>query len=226
MFCFIEDKRDYQPTTDARRLIDRYQLNKFQLVFSITKLVQKGRVPITYAATSAFSTVMVAKTTLLRYQDLNVRCVPRTGHSRGGDEVLIVIPRLDRRKSEFLSPWQSIGVISACLALELHFEHPSLDSVIPVEISSVDSKTVALRTPPCPRNTEGNQTLLVHIVIIQNNEEIARVEFLYYSSKFFFERLDRMSLPLVVVRQCPNCGTSFADNPTDFVHSDDYETVQ
>ena len=86
--------------TDVRQFIDRYQLNKFQLVFSIARLFENGRVPITYAVTSAFSIVMVAKTWLLSHLNSNVRCAPRSGDGEGGEEILMLIPRLDRRKGE------------------------------------------------------------------------------------------------------------------------------
>ena len=169
--------------TNVRQLIDRYQLDKFQLVFSITRLFENGRVPVIYAVTSAFSIIMAAETSLLCPPKSNVQYAPRTGDVQGGEKILMVIPRLDPRKCAFASFWTSVGLIFYSLAFQLNFEHHALHNIFPVEITSLDSKTVSFRTPPCPRDLQGNQTLSMDIVVTQNNAEIARVDFLYRASK-------------------------------------------
>jgi hypothetical protein len=50
-----------------------------------------------------------------------------------------------------------------------------------IQIDFVDTKTIAFITPPCPVKAIENQKLEIPIVVIQGNEEIARINFLYQS---------------------------------------------
>jgi len=50
-----------------------------------------------------------------------------------------------------------------------------------ISIDFVDTKTISFVTPPCPVEVNGNQKLEIPIVVIQGNEEIARINFLYQS---------------------------------------------
>jgi len=52
-----------------------------------------------------------------------------------------------------------------------------------IQVDFVDTKTIAFLTPPCPIQAIGNQRMYVPIVVLQGNEEIARVNFLYQSCK-------------------------------------------
>jgi hypothetical protein len=102
-----KDERDIQrldDITDARKLIDLYQLGKSQLVFSLAELVNKNPLPVIYDATSVFSNIMTAitPTSATNEEDSSIRCVPKKGYWHGGDEILMYIPKIDKRKSNLL----------------------------------------------------------------------------------------------------------------------------
>ncbi len=67
------------------------------------------------------------------------------------------------------------------LACKIIFEHPLMNNMDEISIDFVDTKTISFVTPPCPVEVIGNQKLQIPIVVIQGNEEIARVNFLYES---------------------------------------------
>jgi hypothetical protein len=41
---------------------------------------------------------MIALTTSINDDDISVRCSPQKGDCQGGDEILIVVPKIDKRK--------------------------------------------------------------------------------------------------------------------------------
>jgi hypothetical protein len=96
-----QDGRDIQRTndlTDARRLIDAYQLGSSRLIFSIAESINDNMFPVIYDTTSVYSNIMTATTTTTNDDNSCVRCAPRKGDWHGGDDILMVVPKLDRRK--------------------------------------------------------------------------------------------------------------------------------
>ncbi len=95
-----EDIQRLDDPTDARKLIEIYQLNKSQLVFSLAELVSKNQLPVIYDVTTVCSNIMIAmpSATASSFDESSVKCVPRKGSWEGGDEVLMVIPKIDRRR--------------------------------------------------------------------------------------------------------------------------------
>ncbi|CAF4973702.1 unnamed protein product [Rotaria sp. Silwood1] len=166
-----KDTSDIQRTSDsydARKLMDIYQLGKSQLLFSIAELINDTLIPVIYDATSVFSKIMTAiKTTATTKNDESyVRCAPQKGNWLGGDEILMVIPKLDKRK-----------------ICQVYFEYSTINKTNHIPVEFVDLKTIAFRSPPCPIQVIENQQMEVSIVVIQSDEEIARVNFLYQSCK-------------------------------------------
>ncbi len=108
LFSLLSDEKDIQridDPNDARKLIDLYQLRKSQLVFSLAELVYEDQLPVIYDATSIYSNIMTAippSTVATNNGDLSIRCVPQKGYWHGGDEILMVIPKIDKRKSNLL----------------------------------------------------------------------------------------------------------------------------
>jgi hypothetical protein len=45
---------------------------------------------------------MTAMTTTVNDDDISVRCSPQRGDSQGGEEVLMVIPKVDKRRGTFI----------------------------------------------------------------------------------------------------------------------------
>ena len=99
-----DGQRDIQRVDDlrdARKIIEVYQLNRSQLVFSLAELVNENQLPVIYAATAIGSNIMTAipsSSSSNSPEDREVRCAPTKGLWRGGEEILMVIPRLDRRR--------------------------------------------------------------------------------------------------------------------------------
>ncbi|CAM4842287.1 unnamed protein product [Rotaria magnacalcarata] len=165
---FNSDEKDngrLQDPTDVRRFIEIYELKKSQLVFSIAALQPDTLLPVIYDISSAFSHVMTAITASMNDEDIGFRCSPRKGDCKGGDEIIMVIPKIDRRKS-----------LTVC------FEHPSINSRSTVNLEFVDTKTILFYSPPCPFTlTIDNPTVSIPIVVTQNNLVIAHVDFIYQS---------------------------------------------
>ncbi|CAF1500034.1 unnamed protein product [Rotaria sordida] len=162
------DEKDISCATNlhnARRIIDTYQLGKSQLLFSIAELVSDDLSFDIYHKTSVYSIIMTANTlTHINNDESFVRCVPTKGHWNGGDDILMIIPKLDKRK-----------------ACQIYFECPSSNKKDLIHFEFVDMKTIAFTTPPCPIQANGNQSIEIPIVVHQNDNEIARVNFLYQS---------------------------------------------
>ncbi|CAF2411645.1 unnamed protein product [Rotaria sp. Silwood2] len=170
LFRLDTDELDV-PSTDnlhnVRSIIDAYQLGKSQLLFSIAELFDDDPLPVIYDVTSVYSHIMTAITTTpIKKEEPCVKCVPKKGCWRGGDDILMVVPKLDRRK-----------------VCQVYFESSSSNNKRPVHFEFVDMKTIAFKSPPCPIQTMENKNIKVSIVIKQRGEEIARVNFMYQSCK-------------------------------------------
>ncbi|CAF3726030.1 unnamed protein product [Rotaria sordida] len=150
---------------DVRRIIDIYQLGKSQLLFSLAELVHDDLLPSIYDETSIYSHIMTANTTThINNNKSFVRCVPTKGHWNGGDDILMIIPKLDKRK-----------------ICQVYFGCSSLNKKRRIHFEFVDMKTITFTTPPCPIQSTGNQSIEIPIVVSQSDVEIARVNFLYQS---------------------------------------------
>ncbi|CAF4194109.1 unnamed protein product, partial [Adineta steineri] len=67
---------------------------------------------------------------------------------------------------------------------EIYFEYPSLQRQEPVSFRFVDSKTITFTTPSCLIEVNENHKIEVPIVVRQNNQEVARVNFCYEPSTY------------------------------------------
>ncbi len=88
--------------TDPRKIIETYQLAQSQLLCSIAYFKNNQRPPIIYAVSSVFSQIMTAMTTQTNDDEISVRCSPQRGDPQGSDEILMVIPKIDKRKGNFI----------------------------------------------------------------------------------------------------------------------------
>ncbi|CAF3772748.1 unnamed protein product [Rotaria socialis] len=165
---FNSDEKDndrLQDPTDVRRFIEIYELKKSQLVFSIATIQANTQLPVIYDISSVFSHVMTAITAPMNDEDIGFRCSPKKGDCKGGDEIIMVIPKIDRRKS-----------LTVC------FEHPSINSRCNVSLEFLDTRTILFYSPPCPLMlTIDNPTVSIPIVVTQNSAVIAHVDFIYQS---------------------------------------------
>ncbi|CAF2823875.1 unnamed protein product [Rotaria sp. Silwood2] len=163
------DEQDIPLTADlynARKIIRVYQLEKSQLLFSIAERFHDDPLPVIYDVTSVYSHIMTATTeTSINKEEPCVRCVPKKGCWRGGDDILMVVPKFDRRK-----------------VYQVYFECSSSNNKSQIQFEFVDMKTIAFKTPPCPIQTMGNENTEISIVVNESGEEIARVNFMYQSS--------------------------------------------
>ncbi|CAF4424802.1 unnamed protein product, partial [Adineta steineri] len=65
-------------------------------------------------------------------------------------------------------------------AFTVHFYYPCIEQSDTVGHEFVDAKTISFFTPPCRVPvTRDNPTILVRIVVCQNETEIVRVDFTY-----------------------------------------------
>jgi hypothetical protein len=83
-------------------LISTYQLGQSQLLFSIAELFHESHLPVVYNANSVYSNTMTASTPTVNGDGSSLMCAPQRGDWNGGDEVLMVIPKLDKRKRNLL----------------------------------------------------------------------------------------------------------------------------
>ncbi|CAF3395995.1 unnamed protein product [Rotaria socialis] len=167
--CLLnKDEKDIQRLSDprdARKFIEVYQLGKSKLIFSMADRFQASVLPVIYDTTSVYSQIMTASTVSSTNEDDSViRYVPQTGQWQGGDEILMVIPKLDKRKT-----------------CKVYFENSSSNEKEQVNVEFVDLKTIAFTTPPCPLKMTDNGKIEIPITITQSGEEIARVSFCYES---------------------------------------------
>lgn len=154
-----------QDPTNARRFINVYQLGKSHLVFSLAELVPSNRFPVIYEATSTYSIIMVeSNPPPLNSMDRqpSVICVPNRSNWLGNQDVLMVLTKLDRRKSP-----------------KIMFDHPSMNNLSEIKFEYVDTKTILFTTPAYPIPFEKFETIEVPLVVKQGSDEIARVKFYY-----------------------------------------------
>jgi hypothetical protein len=85
---------------DARKLIEIYQLNKCRFLFSLAEIHNNSARPIIFDLTSVYSDPMVAMNTSTpsNNDESSIRCAPQKGDWQGNDEVLMIIPKIDRRR--------------------------------------------------------------------------------------------------------------------------------
>lgn len=102
LLYFYEDKTDVNHQgKDTRQLIEFYQLNQSQLVFSVVEYYNpRCPTPVVYEASTAYSIIISGQTSLSHNADAEVQYYPRVGDWQGGEQIHMTIPRLDRRKSE------------------------------------------------------------------------------------------------------------------------------
>jgi hypothetical protein len=97
--------------TDARKLIETYQLRQSQLLFSIAVFQNDGQLPVIYDVSSVFAQIMTGDTTKTNDDDISFRCSPLRGDWRGGEEILMVIPKIDKRKGNFIMHFNAFTVL-------------------------------------------------------------------------------------------------------------------
>ncbi|CAF1060927.1 unnamed protein product [Rotaria sordida] len=165
---FNSDEKDIQrleDPTDSKKLIEIYDLRHSQLVFSIAVFQDNIQLPVIYDISSVFSHQMTATTTSIN-NDSSFRCSPQSGDWHGGEEIIMVIPKIDKRKS-----------------FTVRFVHPLINPTSSISLEFLDTKTILFYTPPCPVPlTRNNPSISIPIVVTQNGLEIARVNFVYRSS--------------------------------------------
>ncbi|CAF1188048.1 unnamed protein product [Adineta ricciae] len=152
---------------DAKKIIEFYQLSQSRLFFSLAAFEPEcpTALPVTYNISTVYSHVITGTKVSTNDNDACFRYSPQKGDCQGGDEILMFIPQLDRRKR-----------------LHIRFEHPAIDQRALVQREFVDEKTIAFLTPPCPeRLTRDRPTLTIPIIININDVEINRVYFTYMS---------------------------------------------
>jgi hypothetical protein len=97
------DDQGVDDWSDARKIIEWYQLGHSQLLFSLATFPNNENVPVIYACSSVYSNVMTASTGSSTDEETPPRYAPRRGSVRGGDEILMVIPKIDKRKGSSYS---------------------------------------------------------------------------------------------------------------------------
>jgi hypothetical protein len=170
--------------TDPRKIIEIYQLVQSQLLFSIAIFQNNQPLPVIYDVSSVFSHIMIAMTAQGNDDDISVRCSPQRGDVQGGEEILMVIPKVDKRKgNSIVDLLMNSERDFIFLAFSVRFDHPSMDQRSTVNMVFVDTKTISFYSPPCPvLLTRENPSYSVPIVVTQNNNELARIDFIYQSS--------------------------------------------
>ncbi|CAF1075259.1 unnamed protein product [Rotaria sordida] len=159
----------------SKQLIKLYQLWKSQLVFSLAKRVDDNVFNV-FPGTSVLSQVMMDEMNQKRHevtaaaasvvttddQDVKfVTCAPEKGNWAGGDNVLMVLTKLDRKK-----------------ALHIYFDYVELNQKKNIRYEFVDMKTIAFQTPACLM-VPNDQNRTVSIVAMQDETIIAKFNFLY-----------------------------------------------
>lgn len=115
------------------------------------------------------------------FEDDVVICTPRKGQWSGGDELLITIPKLDKRKGTRTVSMDTRHV-SSFAAFSIYFDYGSANRLGGIRVTFVDTKTIFFRTPPC-KVAPGDQNLKVPIVVVQNDLILTHIEFLYLARK-------------------------------------------
>ncbi|CAF0946284.1 unnamed protein product [Rotaria sp. Silwood1] len=159
---------------DAKQIIETYQLWKSQLVFTVAERLSNNNLPIPIPSTSVTSQIMCDEASrrekepsnnhidcITMLDDDTVRCTPKKGDWNGGDEILMTIPRLDKRK-----------------IFNIYFDYGSMGRLGDIKVTFVDSKTIFFQTPPC-QMLIAEQNFTVPIIVTQNDLVIARIDFIY-----------------------------------------------
>ncbi|CAF4709860.1 unnamed protein product [Rotaria sp. Silwood1] len=159
---------------DAKQIIETYQLWKSQLVFTVAERLSNNNLPIPIPSTSVTSQIMCDEASrrekepsnnhidcITMLDDDTVRCTPKKGDWNGGDEILMTIPRLDKRK-----------------IFNIYFDYGSMGRLGDIKVTFVDSKTIFFQTPPC-QMLIAEQNFTVPIIVTQNDLVIAHIDFIY-----------------------------------------------
>ncbi|CAF2241671.1 unnamed protein product [Rotaria magnacalcarata] len=155
---------------DTKRKIITYQLWKSQLAFTITELNGTSHWPVPIAHTMVKSQIMIDGATNQRNTPINIvddksktklKCVPQKGDWKGGDEVVIIMPKPTKRK-----------VYNIC------FDFGSYGQQTVKEIECIDTKTLAFRTPSCPILPD-DENIKASIIIRENNSTLYSTDFYY-----------------------------------------------
>ena len=87
---------------NAKKIIERYQLSQSRLFFSLAAFEPERPTafPVTYNISTVYSHVITGTKVSTNDNDACFRYSPQKGDCQGGDEILMFIPQLDRRKSE------------------------------------------------------------------------------------------------------------------------------
>ncbi|CAF3920202.1 unnamed protein product [Rotaria sordida] len=197
LHVFDLDENDIQRVTnihDAKQIIDTYQLWKSQLVFTIAERFYNNHFPIPVLSTSVTSQIMCDEASrrekpfindtnsIAVLDDDTIKCAPRKGDWYGGDEILMTLPKLDKRK-----------------VFSIFFDYGSMGKIAAIKLTFVDSKTIFFQTPPCPM-LMAERNLTVQIIVIQNDLIIACIDFIY---------LTPMKTTLTI---CSHCQYDMMDN--------------
>ncbi|CAF1104309.1 unnamed protein product [Rotaria sp. Silwood1] len=159
---------------DAKQIIETYQLWKSQLVFTVAERLSNDNLPIPIPSTSVTSQIMCDEASrrekepsnnhidcITMFDDDTIRCTPKKGDWNGGDEILMTIPRLDKRK-----------------IFNIYFDYGSMGRLGDIKVTFVDSKTIFFQTPPC-QMLIAEQNFTVPIIVTQNDLVIAHIDFIY-----------------------------------------------
>ncbi|CAF4813233.1 unnamed protein product, partial [Rotaria socialis] len=155
---------------DAKLKIARYQLWKSQLVFTITELTGTNHWPVPIVHTSVKSQIMIDRETDKRNASINIvndkvktklKCVPQKGDWKGGDEVVIIMPKPIKRK-----------------AYNICFDFGSYGQQTVKEIEYIDMKTLVFRTPSCPILPD-DENIKASIIVRDNNSTSYSIDFYY-----------------------------------------------
>ncbi|CAF2631998.1 unnamed protein product [Rotaria sp. Silwood2] len=158
---------------DAKQIIETYQLWKSQLVFTIAERLYNDLFPVPIPSTSVTSQIMCDEASrrekpfindtnyIAMLNDATIKCTPRKGDWNGGDEILMTIPKLDKRR-----------------IFNIYFDYGSMGKLGDIKITFVDSKTIFFQTPPCQMSI-AERNFTVPIIVTQNDLIIARVDFIY-----------------------------------------------
>ena len=180
--CFLE-KHAENFRVEARKLIDYYQLNKFQLVFSIVELCGETSQPIVYEQTSAYS-VVVSSPHFILNRVTEIHYAPKESNGQYSEEILLYIPQLGRRKGmTFSSRFVTSLKFFLILDTTVFIEFPSRNTRVLVPSSTIDTKIISCQSPACSSEND-EQECAAFIVVQQNQTSIARLPFLYRFSKF------------------------------------------
>ena len=138
-----------------------------------------------------------------------VICTPRKGDWNGGDDLLMTIPKLDRRKGNLKSVIFLRIYHLNLAAFNIYFDYGTMGQLNGFKASFVDTKTIFFQTPRCAMKAN-EQNLAVPIVVTQNDTILARVEFVYSARKFFQFVIILTSIYFILANKeaaniCPRC---------------------